>query len=79
MIKHSDGFVMGGLTQEVFISAKTKVPLLGDIPLLGQAFCAGRSTHAKTELYIIATPQIVRRVPTVATAAGPARVTTTVI
>ncbi|MDP9086668.1 MAG: type II secretion system protein GspD, partial [Pseudomonadota bacterium] len=69
MIKHSDGFVIGGLTQEVLIGAKTKVPLLGDIRFLGQAFCAGRSAHAKTELYIIATPQIVRRVPTVATAA----------
>ena len=38
MIMHSDGFVIGGLTQEDFINAKTKVPLPGGIPLPGQAF-----------------------------------------
>jgi len=37
--------------------------LAADIPLLGQAFRTDRSTRAKTELYIVVTPHIVRRVP----------------
>jgi general secretion pathway protein D len=36
------------------------VPLLGDIPLVGEAFKVRRSTRSKTELYIVITPHIVR-------------------
>jgi general secretion pathway protein D len=76
-VRDGDSFVIGGLTQEDFINTKTKVPLLGDIPLLGQAFRTDRSTRAKTELYIVVTPHIVRRVATVPTSAGVTPITTT--
>jgi general secretion pathway protein D len=42
------------------------VPLLGDIPIVGQAFRTDRQTRSKTELYIIVTPHIVHRVGTMA-------------
>jgi len=61
-VRDGDSFVIGGLSQDDVINTKTKVPLLGDIPLLGQAFRTDKSTTSKTELYIIVTPHIVRRV-----------------
>ncbi|MGZ2412076.1 general secretion pathway protein D [Sphingomonas sp. F9_3S_D5_B_2] len=60
-VRDGDSFVIGGLSQEDVINTKTKVPLLGDIPLIGQAFRTDKSTNSKTELYIIVTPHIVHR------------------
>ena len=67
-VRDGDSFVIGGLTQDETISSKSKVPLLGDIPVLGEAFRNERTTRSKTELYIIVTPHIVHRVGTTANA-----------
>ena len=61
-VRDGDSFVIGGLTQDETISTKSKIPLLGDIPLVGLAFRNERTTRSKTELYIIVTPHIVHRV-----------------
>jgi general secretion pathway protein D len=61
-VRDGDSFVIGGLTQEESLNTRNKVPLLGDIPLLGQAFRTDKSTRSKTELYIIVTPRIIHRV-----------------
>ena len=61
-VRDGDSFVIGGLTQDENITNKSKVPLLGDIPLIGQAFRTDRNTRSRTELYIIVTPHIVHRV-----------------
>jgi general secretion pathway protein D len=61
-VRDGDSFVIGGLTQDETISTKSKVPVLGDIPILGLAFHNDRTTRSKTELYIIVTPHIVHRV-----------------
>jgi len=61
-VRDGDSFVIGGLSQDSMINTKSKVPLLGDIPVLGQAFRTDRSTRSKTELYIVVTPHIVHRV-----------------
>jgi general secretion pathway protein D len=53
-------FVIGGLTQESNISNKSKLPLLGDIPLLGKLFDVEHSSRTKRDLYIVITPHIVR-------------------
>ncbi len=63
-VRDGDSFVIGGLTQDSVLTTKTKVPILGDIPLLGQAFRTDRKTNSRTELYIVVTPHIVRRVQT---------------
>ena len=63
-VRDGDSFVIGGLTQDENTTTKTKVPLLGDLPLIGQAFRTDRSTKSKTELYIVVTPRIVHRVGT---------------
>jgi general secretion pathway protein D len=61
-VRDGDSFVIGGLTQDENITNKSKIPVLGDIPLVGQAFRTDRNTRSKTELYIIVTPHIVHRV-----------------
>lgn len=61
-VRDSDSFVIGGLTQDENINTRSKVPLLGDIPILGQAFRTDRNTRSKTELYIVVTPHIVHHV-----------------
>jgi general secretion pathway protein D len=63
-VRDGDSFVIGGLTQDENITNKGKIPILGDIPILGEAFKTTHSTRSKTELYIIVTPHIVHRVGT---------------
>jgi general secretion pathway protein D len=77
-VRDGDAFVIGGLTQDENLNTKTKVPLLGDIPILGQAFRTDRYTKSKTELYIVVTPHIVHRVGATAVPAnGPLYAPTT--
>ena len=59
-VRDGETFVIGGLTQENVLTTKSKIPLLGDIPLLGNVFRTERSTSTTTELYIVITPRIVR-------------------
>ena len=59
-VRDGETFVIGGLTYENVINSESKVPILGDIPLLGDLFSVEKSTNTKTELYIIITPHIVR-------------------
>ena len=59
-VHDGESFVIGGLTQESVLDNKSKVPLLGDIPLIGQAFGVTSHTRQKTDLYIVVTPHILR-------------------
>jgi general secretion pathway protein D len=59
-VRDGETFVIGGLTMDNSLTTKSKIPLLGDIPLLGQAFRIDKSTKSRTDLYIVITPHIVR-------------------
>ena len=59
-VRDGETFVIGGLTQENYLRNKSKVPILGDIPLIGEAFKLEKSSRSTTELYIVITPHIVR-------------------
>ncbi|WP_284124931.1 secretin N-terminal domain-containing protein [Parerythrobacter aestuarii] len=59
-VRDGETFVIGGLTQEARLISKSKVPILGDIPLIGELFKRENSTDSNTELYIIITPHIIR-------------------
>jgi general secretion pathway protein D len=65
-VRDGDSFVIGGLTQDENLTTKSKVPLLGDLPIVGQAFRTDKQSRSKTELYIIVTPHIVHRVGSIA-------------
>jgi general secretion pathway protein D len=51
--------VIGGLISASKSSSDTKVPFLGDIPILGQLFRSSSKADAKTELLMFLTPHIV--------------------
>lgn len=52
--------VIGGLISSNKSDSASKVPILGDIPLLGQLFRANSKSDSKTDLLIFLTPHIVR-------------------
>jgi general secretion pathway protein D len=52
--------VIGGLMSTQTTQVENKVPLLGDIPLLGYAFKYKTKNKQKTELMVFLTPHIVR-------------------
>ena len=57
-IKNNTPFIIGGLVAREKISSKTKIPILGDIPLVGGLFRNTKSTHEKREVIIVVTPYI---------------------
>jgi len=52
--------VIGGLMQSKKLDSTSKVPILGDIPLLGLLFKHKVTSNGKTELMIFMTPHIVK-------------------
>jgi general secretion pathway protein D len=52
--------VIGGLISNTKSSSESKIPLLGDIPLLGNLFKSSVKNNGKTELLMFLTPHIVR-------------------
>lgn len=52
--------VIGGLISNQTTNQDSKVPILGDIPLLGQAFKRTLKSNSKTELLIFLTPHVVQ-------------------
>jgi len=60
VVPDGETVVIGGLMQNTKLDSTEKVPVLGDIPLLGMLFRHKVKSDAKTELMIFMTPQIVR-------------------
>ncbi len=52
--------IIGGLMQDSKAEAENKIPLLGDIPLLGNLFKRRTKNNSKTELLIFLTPYIIQ-------------------
>jgi len=52
--------VLGGLTSDDYGQIKSQVPILGDIPIIGELFKARRETRQKRTLFIFLKPTILR-------------------
>jgi pilus assembly protein CpaC len=59
-----ESFALAGLLQHTAEQDISKVPLLGDIPIIGALFRSNRFQRNETELVIIVTPYLVNPVPT---------------
>jgi pilus assembly protein CpaC len=57
-------FILGGLLQNNVTELVTKIPALGDIPVLGQLFRSQQFQKNESELVILVTPYLVRPVAT---------------
>ena len=77
MVIDGESLLLGGMTSDADIDDITKVPLLGDIPLLGELFKFRERSRAHTERLFLITPRLVslnanRATPMVTTAPVPA-------
>lgn len=52
--------VLGGLMEDQVSTTKSKVPILGDIPILGWLFRQQRSVKSKSNLLVFITPHVIR-------------------
>ena len=52
--------VLGGLLQDQYAESQEKVPLLGDLPFIGNAFRSETRTHRKTNLMVFLRPVVIR-------------------
>jgi general secretion pathway protein D len=60
LVKSGDTMIIGGMMQETVTRNQSKVPLLGDIPLLGHLFKFTSNSKRKTNLVILLTPHIIQ-------------------
>ncbi|MGB1009688.1 MAG: type IV pilus secretin PilQ [Thiolinea sp.] len=59
LVENGQTIVLGGVHEETKINGTTKVPVLGDLPVVGQLFRKTNKSDNKRELLIFVTPKIV--------------------
>jgi type II secretory pathway component GspD/PulD (secretin) len=59
LLKSGQTAVLGGLTTDSNSRTETKVPFLGDIPIIGWAFKSRSTSQQKQSLIVFITPEIV--------------------
>ncbi|MDE2480789.1 MAG: type II secretion system protein GspD [bacterium] len=60
-VKDGQSVIIGGLLQDQEIKSMSKIPGLGDIPILGEFFRQTTSTSQKTNLYLVITPHVLSK------------------
>lgn len=60
MINEGEGLLLGGLTVNAAFDSESKIPLLGDIPVLGELFKSRSRSRRQTERLFLITPRIIR-------------------
>jgi general secretion pathway protein D len=59
-LKDGETNFLAGLIQDTQLTASSKTPFLGDIPILGRLFTKDHNAHHRTDLMLTMTPHIVR-------------------
>jgi general secretion pathway protein D len=60
LVSDGQGIALGGLIQKSDTKGQTKIPIVGDIPLIGSAFKRKTDETARTELLILIKPHVMR-------------------
>ena len=60
LVENGGTVVIGGIYTQTSSTATTKIPLFGDLPVLGNLFRNNLRSDAKTELLVFITPRIVQ-------------------
>ncbi len=60
LVENGGTVVIGGIYTQTTADATTKIPLFGDLPVLGNLFRNNLRSDAKTELLVFITPRIVQ-------------------
>jgi general secretion pathway protein D len=67
IVKDGDTIILGGLMRDTINRTASRIPILGDLPIIGSLFRSTTSDREKSELLVFLTPHVVRG-PTQATA-----------
>lgn len=59
-VNNGEGLALGGMIQDSKTVSHTQVPIVGDIPVIGNAFKSKDNSMTKTELIVIITPHVIR-------------------
>jgi type II secretory pathway component GspD/PulD (secretin) len=59
LIKSGDTLAIGGLLQDEITKSRTKVPIMGDVPVLGYLFQSRTNIRVKRNLLVFVTPTII--------------------
>jgi type IV pilus assembly protein PilQ len=59
LVENGETIVLGGIFQQISTDAVSKVPLFGDLPVLGNLFKRSSTLEEKRELLIFVTPKII--------------------
>ncbi len=59
LIKSGDTLAIGGLMQDEVSKLRTKVPIMGDVPLLGYFFQSRSNSRTKRNLLVFVTPTVI--------------------
>ena len=59
LIKSGDTLAIGGLLQDEVVKSRTKVPVMGDIPIVGYLFQSRSNVRTKRNLLVFVTPTII--------------------
>lgn len=62
-LESGQSFAIAGLLNNQVLESWSKVPGLGDIPLIGKIFQSKATNKSNTELLVVVTPEIVRPIP----------------
>jgi len=63
LVENGETIVLGGIFQQISSDGVTKVPLFGDLPVLGALFRRTSQLQEKRELLIFVTPKIIAEQP----------------
>ena len=61
IVKNGESIIIGGLIKKKKGKNTSKIPILGDIPILGQAFKYSEDTDDKISLLVVLTPYIINK------------------
>jgi general secretion pathway protein D len=60
VVQDEQTVVIGGLMSDSYTTTRTKVPVLGDLPLLGALFRTSQVDKSKKNLLLVLTPHVIR-------------------
>jgi type II secretory pathway component GspD/PulD (secretin) len=58
-VRNGETIVLGGLTDKNDNTSVSRVPLLSDLPIIGQFFRSSQRTKRNSDLLIFVTPRVV--------------------
>jgi general secretion pathway protein D len=60
VVQDQQTVVIGGLMKDEYVTTREKIPVLGDLPLLGALFRRNETTKRKSNLLLVLTPHVIR-------------------